>query len=210
MRSSIIQNFRGYRALVVHPPDPTCDHLDRVLLRLGLSVGHYDPQTDPVPIPEASYEDADVVFFDADQGTGPLFSGAPTVARPLIAMIGMEAPGRLARAVALGASGYVTKPVRSNGIFTALFLAFNEAQRRNDEARARKEIEQKLHARRNVVKAILQVMELRRVDDDEAFRLIRKESMRRRITIESFCEQLLERVPADEACGHQERLRNQQ
>lgn len=210
MRSPIIQNFRGYHALVVHPAGPTCDHLDRILLRLGLSVAHHDPHVDAVPLPEASYENADVVFFDADQGTGPLFSGVPEPALPLIAMIGLEAPGRLARAVALGACSYVSKPLRSSGIFTALFFAFNEAQRRNGEERRFREVEHKLHARRTVVKAILKVMELRSVDDDEAFRLIRKDSMRRRITIESFCQQLLEGLPEDKTCGHEERLRNQQ
>ncbi|HEV2978694.1 MAG TPA: ANTAR domain-containing protein [Casimicrobiaceae bacterium] len=44
--------------------------------------------------------------------------------------------------------------------------------------------------RRFVTRAIVQLMRDRAIDDEEAFRLLRKESMRRRLTIEEYAVQL--------------------
>jgi hypothetical protein len=70
----------------------------------------------------------DVAFFDADQD----FT-VPDADIPHIALIGMEAPSRLARVVRHRASSVLMKPVRATGVFTALFLAFNEHALRQRE-----------------------------------------------------------------------------
>jgi AmiR/NasT family two-component response regulator len=52
-------------------------------------------------------------------------------------------------------------------------------------------LEARHHARRLVMKAVLRVMERHGVDDDEAYRRLRKESMRLRITVEDLSSRIL-------------------
>ena len=58
-------------------------------------------------------------------------------------------------------------------------------------AEERGALEERLRARRFVTKATLKVMRAQNVDDDEAFRRLRRESMSRRITVEALCEQII-------------------
>jgi AmiR/NasT family two-component response regulator len=52
--------------------------------------------------------------------------------------------------------------------------------------------EQRRRQRRAVVKAIVRIMKVHRVDDDEAYRLLRRESMRARLSVEAYSERLIE------------------
>jgi AmiR/NasT family two-component response regulator len=47
-------------------------------------------------------------------------------------------------------------------------------------------------ARRHVIKAVIALMQRHGVDDEEAFRMLRRESMARRITVEELSQQLVE------------------
>ena len=51
-------------------------------------------------------------------------------------------------------------------------------------------LEGRHRSRRFVTRAIVHLMRDRGIDDEEAFRLLRKESMRRRLTIEEYAVQL--------------------
>ena len=48
-------------------------------------------------------------------------------------------------------------------------------------------------ARRFVIKAILQLVEAHGIDDEEAYRRLRRESMRQRVTVEELAVQLVAR-----------------
>ena len=54
-------------------------------------------------------------------------------------------------------------------------------------------LEARHQARRLVMKAVLRVMARHGVDDDEAYRRLRKESMRLRITVEDLSSRILAR-----------------
>ncbi|WP_119166123.1 ANTAR domain-containing response regulator [Algihabitans albus] len=190
MKRSIIQNFRGARALVIHVPDENRKRLVAVLQRLGLLVGVLDSAESDVALQE-TLDSCDILFFETDQGVGPILDGLILPAVPLVAVIGVEAPSRLSRVIRARAAGYITKPIRSTGIFTTLFLAFNEFAQRQTLADERGELEERLRARRFVTKAILKVMAAQNVDDDEAFRRLRRESMSRRVSVEALCEQIV-------------------
>ena len=82
------------------------------------------------------------------------------------------------------------KPLRSTGIYSALFFATNEHRRRHELALKMQVLEGRHRSRRFVTRAIIDLMRDRGIDDEEAFRLLRKESMRRRLTIEEYAVQL--------------------
>lgn len=181
MTSPVRSNFRGARAWVALSEDQNRAVLVRTLERLGLHVTEREPAaTDFV----AGMQD--VVFVDADQDFMVLDSDLPH-----IALIGMEAPSRLARVVRHRAAAVLMKPVRATGVFTALFLAFNEQAIRQRELTERENLSRRAEGRRVVVKAILKVMKERDLTDDEAYREMRMASMAKRISIEEFAAEVV-------------------
>ena len=181
MTTPVRSNFRGARAWVVLPADQNRDVLVRTLERLGLIVTERESEvTDFV----ASAQD--VVFVDADQDFMVL---DPEI--PHTALIGMEAPSRLARVVRHRAASILMKPVRATGVFTALFLAFNEHAIRQRELLERENLSRRAEGRRVVVKAILKIMKDNDLTDDEAYREVRVASMARRISIEEFAAEVV-------------------
>jgi two-component system, response regulator / RNA-binding antiterminator len=184
-----IQSFRGLRALVLHDADRNRAVLERTLEQLGLGVTLLEPTMEAVP--PTLLKDAGILFVDADLGTLPPLSdtGAP----PLVAVIGHETPSRLLRVVEIAASAFLVKPVRAQGVFSAIFVAVN-GHRRLSGLQARLAAVSSRHAaRRHVIKAVIALMQRHHIDDDEAFRMLRRESMARRITVEEFSQQLVEK-----------------
>jgi two-component system, response regulator / RNA-binding antiterminator len=192
----VVQNFRGARALIVHPADRNREVLDVTLRRLGLLVALVEPGS---RAPSPSIVDCDIVFFDADEGLGGVFGDAPLPEAAYVALIGLEAPGRLARVVRQRCCGFLMKPIRSAGVFTALFVAFNEFAQRRREVRERGELVKRLAGRRHVTKALLLLMAEHSIDDDEAYRRLRRESMQRRIPIDALARERVGEAEAGKA-----------
>jgi two-component system, response regulator / RNA-binding antiterminator len=184
------QNFSGSRAVLFHKPDRNRDVLTETLVRLGLQVGLLSPE-DEETVASDTVCRADVLFFDADLADTPRLPWGGTPEIPIIAVIGLEAPGRLHRAFDLGASAIIHKPLRSSGIYSALFFAYNTHRQWFEMTERVKSLEARHGARRFVQKAVLQLMAQYRCDDEEAFRLLRVESMRQRVTVEEFAVRVL-------------------
>lgn len=166
-------NFRGARAHILFRDETGAAVLGRTLERLGLQL-----VVDP--------NQSDILFFDADEELM-----LPVLDIPTVALIGIEAPSRLGRAVRQRASAYLMKPVRPTGIFTAVFVAFNEHGTRQREAHEREQLRRRVQGRRIVLKAILHLMATHSITDDEAYRELRHTSMRRRISVEEFAAEIL-------------------
>lgn len=187
MTARDLTSFRGARALVVHPEDGNRDTLVRTLQQLGLLVAAVGSEDEPTIL--AAQADCDILFYDADHTPAAALRGLPADV-PCVALIGHEVPSRLARVARQRCSGFLLKPIRANGVFSALYLGFHEAAARRRDAAERKALIERQRGRRFVVKAILQLCAERNLDDDAAFRWLRRESMRRRMPIEQVAEEL--------------------
>ncbi len=182
MRAAL-PNFRGQRALVLHWKDNNRVTLVRQLETLGLKVDVLWPADD------VSANGYDVIFFDADQGYDGLFDwppGQPPI--PLIAIMGSEAPGRIEWTLSRAPSAYLVKPIGSTGVFSTLAIAFHTFGTTKELKDAIAELTRRAKARSIVFKAILSVMAHFGIGDDEAYRLLRAESMNQRISIEKLSE----------------------
>ena len=184
-----IHNFRGRHALVILPIDQNRLVLEGTLVKLGLGVTAVDPLAgEALPTGDDS---VDLVFLDVDgSGSCALPWGHGEI--PLIAMMGHESPSRLQQAFELLPNAFLLKPVRSSGVYTAIFFAINGHARDRQQTRAMASLEARHRARRLVMKAVLRVMARHGVDDDEAYRRLRKESMRLRITVEDLSSRILD------------------
>jgi AmiR/NasT family two-component response regulator len=184
------QNFSGLRAALCLAPDRNRDVLAETLGRLGLRVEVLSA-TSAETVGSDPARRCDVLFFDADLAETPQLPRGGTPEIPIIAIVGLEAPGRLHNAFELGASALIHKPLRSSGIYSALFFGFNHHRRWLDMAEQVKVLEVRHGARRFVQKAVLQLMEQNGCSDEDAYRLLREESMRRRVTVEEFAVRIL-------------------
>jgi AmiR/NasT family two-component response regulator len=179
-------SIRGRRALLVMRDEREILIVRRQLNRLGMTITECDLAESP---PD---EAVDVIVLDAD--SIPIKSDPATlwkVAAPIIALIGTETPSRLKWLLDLKPASFLIKPLRSAGLYTALVVAFDSAQRRMDEAARIERLEDRVRSRRVVFAAVLQVMRAHALSESEAFTLIRQTAMRHRTTIEQLSAEIV-------------------
>jgi AmiR/NasT family two-component response regulator len=180
-------SVRGRRALTLMRDERDLSIVRRQLNRLGMTVAERDPAEPP-----STDETFDVIVLDAD--SVPIkseFASAWTSNVPIIALIGTETPSRLKWLLDLQPASFLIKPLRSAGLYTALVVALDAAQRRSEEAAYVAKLEDRIRSRRVVFAAVLQVMRAHALSEDEAFALIRETAMRHRTTIEQLCADII-------------------
>ena len=180
-------SVRGRRALIVMRDEREISIVRRQLHRLGMTIAECDPAEAP-----PSNETVDVIVVDAD--SIPIKSDPATVWKsnaPIIALIGTETPSRLKWLLDLKPASFLVKPLRSAGLYTALVVAFDCAQRRSDEAAHIEKLEDRIRSRRVVFAAVLQMMRGHGLSEADAFTLIRQTAMRHRTTIEQLSAEII-------------------
>jgi AmiR/NasT family two-component response regulator len=179
-------SVRGGRALMVMRDEREISIVRRQLSRLGMTISEHDP-AEPPP-----YQTSDVILLDAD--SIPIKSDHATLWKgsvPIIALIGTETPSRLKWLLDLRPASFLIKPLRSAGLYTALVVAFDSAQRRMDEAAHIEKLEDRIRSRRVVFAAVLQIMRGHDMSETDAFTLIRQTAMRHRTTIEVLSAEII-------------------
>lgn len=182
MRRQSPFSVRGRRALVVIRDERETAMVRRQLDRLGMMTIENDPATS-TPLDGA----IDVVIADADiiQIESDVADLRKTDA-PIIALVGTETPSRLKWLLDLQPASFLIKPLRSAGLYTALVVAFDSAQRKHEELSRTERLEERVRSRRIVAAAVLLVMRSRDISESDAFTLIRQTAMRQRVTIEQL------------------------
>jgi AmiR/NasT family two-component response regulator len=159
----------------------------RQLERLGMSVTETDPEH--LTSPDSP---VDVIVLDADSipiKSDPAFALKGNA--PVIALIGTETPSRLKWLLDLQTASFLIKPLRSAGLYTALVVAFDCAQRRMWEAAYIEKLEDRIRCRRVVFAAVLQLMRAHALSEEDAFTLIRQTAMRHRTTVEQLSAEIV-------------------
>jgi AmiR/NasT family two-component response regulator len=186
MRAAGIPVFRGRRALLLHKPDRDRQVLESQLTRLGMLV---DCRTAADP---SQWPLVDLCLFEADANKRHIFpwaSGEPDI--PLIALIGSETPERIQWSLAQGVSAFLVKPVRSSGTYLALMQAEHNFARNSRVLAEINELRERVKSRRIVFKALLKIMKLWAIDEDQAFDRLRSVSMQRSVSVEELCVSIL-------------------
>lgn len=180
-------SVRGRHALLIMRDEREIPILRRQLNRLGMSVTESDPEQ-PID-PKLA---ADIIVLDAD---GISIKSDATLALktnvPVVALIGTETPSRLKWLLDLRPASFLIKPLRSAGLYTALVVAFDCAQRRSEEAAHIEKLEERVRSRRVVFAAVLRLMRGHALSEEEAFNLIRQTAMRHRTTIEQLSAEII-------------------
>ncbi|WP_204353018.1 ANTAR domain-containing response regulator [Salinicola peritrichatus] len=187
------QNFSRRRALLVCKAGYATEHLESMLVKLGLTV-EYVPLEEgqaALSLNELDHH-RDILFLDGDLPSplGEAYGTTPPV--PLIGLVGLEAPSRLKALLNAGATSFLKKPVHGSCVYSALFLGVNEHRMRFSLKKSAEKHEHKRHQRKALIKAILNLMEVNSIDDDTAYEMLRKESMKHRMNIEDYSQHLLD------------------
>jgi len=180
-------SVRGRNALLIMRDEREISIVRRQLNRLGMSVAEADPEQGL-----DSKVSADVIVLDAD-GMPIRSDVAPALKTnvPVIALIGTETPSRLKWLLDLRPASFLVKPLRSAGLYTALVVAFDCAQRRSEEAVHLEKLEERVRSRRVVFAAVLQLMRVHGLSEEDAFALLRQTAMRFRTTIEQLSAEII-------------------
>lgn len=185
MNRGALPNFRDVRAMVAHCNSENTTVLVAQLERLGLKVSC------KWPVDALEPTGFNVLFFDADRGYDGQFAWKPGSAPvPLIALMGGEAPGRIEWTLGQRPAAYLVKPLRPNGIFSALVIAFHEFEQRRKLEQKVAELAARVRARPAVLSAVTLVQTCMKIESQEAFDLLRSEAMRLQVSIEALCERI--------------------
>jgi AmiR/NasT family two-component response regulator len=182
-RRELLRSMRHLRVLVLHPPDDEGNELVHQIRRIGCPVRQIWPP------PAALPDDVDAVFFLVDHehlGYRPWRPGERPVA--LIAVLGYEDPGSLGVVIDTHAHAVVGKPIRPFGILANLALArASHAYEQRLQARIAR-LDETLRARRTVERATRMLTSLLGVCESEAYGVLRKEAMAKRVPIGTLAE----------------------
>ncbi|KIZ47861.1 MULTISPECIES: ANTAR domain-containing protein [Rhodopseudomonas] len=174
----LIEELRGARVLVVHPRDVEGDALIDQLKRIGCNVrGMWPP---PAELPN----DVDTVFHLVETAETPAFVASASEDGPtFVAIVDYENPTVLKRLLDSNAHGVVNKPLRPFGILSSMVLARSlRGYTRRLEIKVQK-LEETLKARRDVDKAVKILVTLKKIDEAQAYELIRSQATQKRLSM---------------------------
>lgn len=173
-------NFAGWHAAILHREDSNTERLIRQLKLLGMRTS---VQWEPI----ASSELPNIVIVDADQGWDDLLpwsrGSAPV---PVVALLGSEAPGRIAWALEQGAGAIIAKPIATSAVYPALVMALAIHEERRAVAEKLQYLEERVRLRPLVYAAVQKLMAAHSVDEERAYAILRNCAMRRRLPMEQL------------------------
>lgn len=192
MAARVIHNFSGRRAVIVATAGGAVEVLESTLRKLGLSVERAAASEAGVAFDFTGLQaDQDILFLDGESNGLVAGAAVRAIAVPVIGLVGVEAPSRLKAFVNLGATAFIRKPIHGGAVYSALFLGVNQFLHRRDLELQIEEHQNRRRRRRVVVKAIVMLMRHAGINDDSAYAKLREYSMRRRLTLEDYCEEFL-------------------
>jgi AmiR/NasT family two-component response regulator len=173
-------NFTGWRAMILHRENANTERLTRQLGLLGIRASQQWAPLSPADLPE-------IVLVDADQGWDDLLpwnGGVPS--RPVVALLGSEAPGRIAWALSQGAGAIIAKPIAASAVYPALVMALSIHEERRSVAERLQYLEERVRLRPLVHAAVEKLMAARGIDEEHAYAILRDCAMRRRLSMEQI------------------------
>lgn len=178
-------SFLGQRAIILHRLGETTDRLVRLCALFGFRAeARWQPLRDVAGV--------DIVLVDADEGWDGLLpwtqSEKPV---PLVALLASEAPGRIAWALDQGADALIAKPVTASAVYPALVMATRRYAEARELTRRIERLEERVRLRPLVHAAVQAFIAAGGCDEDEAYGRLRREAMRRRLTLEQTAASIL-------------------
>jgi len=175
-------------AVILHRPHATTEAIVRQLTQLGIVAECVWPE---LPA-EFDANGCGVIFFDADMGHDGQFPWAAGEApMPAVALIGSEAPGRIAWAIRRGADAQLLKPIAGGGVFSALLIAREAFARRQSLREEVAGLRRRLDGREILAEATALLMLEEHLSAADAYRALRRRAMDAQLPLEEMAARLV-------------------
>jgi AmiR/NasT family two-component response regulator len=177
---AILKDIRELNVVVLHPQDQDGEKIGGQLQRLGCKYETFWPELDALP------SGTDLVILAVRPETLSLkysWMGRPS-SPPLIPVVTFENPITVTAVLQLEAFATIASPVRSAGLLTAIAVTISQHRARRGLERYVERMEQKQAHSRIIEQATKIVMESRRIDQGDAYKLMRSQAMLKRESIE--------------------------
>lgn len=177
---AILKDIRELSVVILHPQDQDGEEISGQLRRLGCKYQAFWPELDALP------SGTDLVILAVRPETLSLkypWMGRPS-SPPLIPVVTFENPITVTAVLQLEAFATIASPVRSAGLMTAIAVTISQHRARRAMERYIERMEQKQAHSRIIEQATRIVMESRRIDQVDAYKLLRSQAMLKRESIE--------------------------
>lgn len=184
---TLLRRLRRMRILVIHPDDAERSAFVAHLKRIGCQVEMVWPSPEILP------DHTDVALFllgqDRDPNRASWMSAADDVTK--IAIITFETPEILNELERLNVHGVISKPVRPFGVLAALTTAVGVSRHEATLKTRVKSLDDSLKSRRKVEQAVAILSETRGLDEQEAYKRLRKKSQNSQKSIGDIAEAII-------------------
>lgn len=179
-------DFEHGRLLLVDCEPRILANLEKSLQRLGINA-------------LALYDDADDQSHDCFAAIVELehFASPNILQRltrsgvPIVALTGHESLSQIQRAIELGATALLNKPITQSSIYTTLMMAIGLQQRLQADAQMLKALQQRLNARPQLAQALACLMVEHGLNERDAYERLRSLSMQLNRSVDDLCADLI-------------------
>ena len=175
-------DFENTRLLLVDCDERAQASLQKSLQRLGVaaSVVAQDAET--------GLNDVLALVVELDQFASPvLLAEANRRALPIIALTQHETLSQIQRALELGATAMLNKPITQGSVYTTLMMAIGLRDRLRDEQQKVVGLQNKVDSRPLVAQALAWLMVELEITETQAYERIRHLSMQTNRSLEEIC-----------------------
>ncbi|WP_312271337.1 ANTAR domain-containing protein [Pseudomonas sp.] len=175
-------DFESTRLLLVDCDERAQASLQKSLQRLGVaaSVVAQDAET--------GLNDVLALVVELDQFASPeLLAEANRRALPIIALTQHETLSQIQRALELGATAMLNKPITQGSVYTTLMMAIGLRDRLRDEQQKVVGLQDKVDSRPLVAQALAWLMVELEITETQAYERIRHLSMQTNRSLEEIC-----------------------
>ncbi|GAB2786516.1 response regulator [Halomonas shantousis] len=173
--------------LLIDCEERTRGMLQKSLDRLGLpSLAVADDEV-------VSLEQVDGVIVELDHFCSEhTLAQARALGLPIVAVTHHQSLSQIQRAIRLGATAILNKPITQSTVYTTLMMARGLNAKLQEAEAARRELSDTLAQRDVIAKAVAHLMVKLELDEQEAYERLRSHAMTTRQSLERVCRTLLE------------------
>ena len=189
VKENIFNKLTKLQFCLLHPNGTDAKEILNQVHRIGCSCDHIWPLNSKI---ELSY-DVVIIGLEIEQYAvlKSLLKRRDGFDPTIIAVVDYESPKTLEMLMEFNACAVLAKPVHHFGILATLVLARWNWQRINKITLRANRLEKRLSNQVVVSKAVAIVMKKRQISEQAAYKLIRNQSMSKRLPLFELCESLI-------------------
>ena len=189
VKENIFTKLTRLQFCLLHPNGTDAKEILNQIHRIGCSCDHIWPLNSKI---ELSY-DVIIIGLEIEQYAvlKSLLKRRDGFDPTIIAVVDYESPKTLEMLMEFNACAVLAKPIHHFGILATLVLARWNWQRINKITLRANRLEKRLSNQVVVSKAVAIVMKKRQISEQAAYKLIRNQSMSKRLPLFELCESLI-------------------